>query len=283
MNAISLLRVGLLAAVLLTLRTSPAQGQDRPSKSRNIVYREAGTEKLKLDFYMPQTAAPASGYPLIVSIHGGGWETGNRFEDYIFREMTQRGFALASIDYRLSSEAKYPAQFEDVRAAVKWLVGNSASWHLDTNQFFAAGFSAGGHLALMLGLAQNPGDRTIKAVCALYPPTDLTTILPGKMRSETNNPVADLLGGPLTEKLALAREASPITYVRKDSVPVLLFHGDADNVVPLAQSQALSRAMKAAGAKCTLMVYPNQGHGFWLQNGDLAQVASFFEKSVKTE
>lgn len=252
-----------------------------PTNSRNIVYSEVGQHKLLLDLYLPETAAPTSGYPLVVSIHGGAWETGDRHGDFIFRELTQSGYALASIDYRLSSEAKYPAQLEDARAAVRWLLENSASWHLDTNRFFAAGFSAGGHLALMLGLAQKPGDRTIKAVCALYPPTDLTSILPERMRSESNNPVADLLGGPLTEKLDLAREASPITYVQKDSVPVLIYHGDADNVVPLAQSEALSRALKATGAKCTLMVYPHTGHGFWLQDSDLERVAKFFETSVK--
>jgi acetyl esterase/lipase len=234
-----------------------------------------------LDLYLPSSAAPTNGYPLVVSIHGGAWEVGDRHDDFIFREMTQWGYALASVDYRLCSEAKYPAQLEDVREATKWLAENSASWHIDTNRFFAAGFSAGGHLALMLGLAQKPGERAIKAVCALYPPTDLTTILPQRMRSDSNNPVADLLGAPLTEKLALAREASPITYVRKDSVPVLMYHGDSDNVVPLSQSEALNRAMKVVGAKCTLMVYPHQGHGFWLQDGDLARVAKFFEKSAK--
>jgi acetyl esterase/lipase len=216
---------------------------------------------------------------LVVSIHGGGWEAGDRHGDGVFSKLTEWGYALASIDYRLSTEAKYPAQLDDAREAVKWLGGHSASWHLDTNKFFAAGFSAGGHLALMLGLSQKPADRTIKAVCALYPPADLTTILPESMRSQRNNPVSELLGGALTEKLDLAREASPVTYVRKDSIPVLIYHGDADKTVPLAQSEALSAALKTAGAQCTLIIYPGQGHGFALENGALLQVAKFFEKS----
>jgi acetyl esterase/lipase len=259
----------------------PALAQERHSKFRNLAYREVGERQLMLDLYVPQTPAPAMGYPSVVSIHGGAWEAGDRYDDYIFRELTRHGYVIASIDYRLSTEAKYPAQLEDARGALKWLVENSPSWHLDTNKFFAAGFSAGGHLALMLGLTQKPGDRTIKAVCALYPPTDLTTMLPENMRAESNNPVADLLGGPVSKDLALAREASPITHVRKDSIPVLLYHGDADRVVPLAQSEALSKAMKAAGAQCRLFVYPHTGHGFWLNDADLAYVAKFFEKSAK--
>lgn len=195
--------------------------------------------------------------------------------------MTNRGFALASIDYRLANQAKYPAQIDDVRTAVRWLIDHADAYHFDTNHVFAVGASAGGHLSLLLGLSQKPGDRTIKAVCAFYPPIDLFSNVPTARRIETNNPVADLLGGPISERLALAREASPITYVRKDSVPVLIFHGDADALVPLAQSESLEAALKAAGAKCTLIVYRGYPHGFRPGDDALDQIAKFFEDSVK--
>jgi acetyl esterase/lipase len=181
----------------------------------------------------------------------------------------------------LSDEAKYPAQIDDVREAVKWLVEHSASYHFDTNKIFAIGVSAGGHLSLLLGLSQKPADRTIKAVCAFYPPSDLVAILPENMRDQTNNPVAELLGGPVSQKLALAREASPMTYVRKDSVPVLIYHGDADTLVPLAQSKSLDAALKAAGAQSTLILYKGQGHGFAPGDNALFQIANFFKNAVK--
>lgn len=269
----------LALVVVMSFCAFPNRGQ-QPS-SKDVLYREVGTQKLYLDVYTPRTPAPSTGYPLVISIHGGAWEMGDRHADALMRRLTYRGFALASVDYRLCSQAKYPAQIDDVRESVRWLEAHAASYNFDTNRIFATGFSAGGHLALLLGLSQKPGDRTVKAVCALYPPTDLVTILPVAMRSQTNNPVADLLGGPVSEKLALAREASPISYVGRDSVPVLIYHGDADTLVPLAQSQSLEAAMKAAGAKCTLIVCRGQGHGFAPSDYALYQIARFFQNAVE--
>lgn len=276
--------VVITAAATMLLPAAFVRGQGLQPSSKDILYSERGTNKLFLDIYSPRLAPPPAGFPLVVSIHGGAWEVGNRHGNANLRKfigLTDRGYALASIDYRLASQAKYPAQIDDVREAVKWLVKHAGGYHFDTNRIFAVGASAGGHLSLLLGLSQKPGDRTIKAVCAFYPPTDLVSIMPPAMRSDTNNPIAELLGGSLSDRLALAREASPMTYVRKDSVPVLIFHGDADKLVPVAQSQSLEVALKAAGANCTLIVHPGYPHGFRPGEDELDRIAKFFRDSVK--
>jgi acetyl esterase/lipase len=252
---------------------SSAQGQERPI-SKDLVYSTVGNSNRLLDVYYPQTPAPRAGYPLIVSIHGGAWEGADRHSDLILRKLTEHGFALASVDYRLSHEAVYPAQIDDVRESVHWLVANAASLHLDTNKIVATGISAGGHLALLLGLSQTTGDRTIKGVCALYGPTDLTKYADVK----GPNAVTRLLGGPITEKITLAKEASPLSYVSKNSVPVMLFHGEKDELVPVAQSIALDDAMKAAGAKSTLIIYQDRGHAFGLDDATVMEVGKFYER-----
>jgi acetyl esterase/lipase len=271
----------LLTAITMFVAAAFVGGQSQRPANKDILFSEPGTNKLFLDIYSPRFAHPLAGYPLVISIHGGAWELGDRHSDAALRKLTERGYALASIDYRLASQAKYPAQIDDVREAVSWLVKHAGEYHLDTNRIFAIGASAGGHLSLLLGLSQKPGDHMIKAVCAFYPPTDLVSIVPPARRGEADNPVADLLGGPISERLALAREASPITYVRKDSVPVLIFHGDADTLVPVAQSQSLETALKAAGANCTLIVNPGYPHGFGPGEATLDRIARFFRDSVK--
>jgi acetyl esterase/lipase len=271
----------LLAIVIgMSLSLAAVRG-DEQSVKKDIAYRTVGTHKLLLDIYYPQTAPPAAGYPLIISIHGGAWAYADRHNDLILRKLTDDGYALVSIDYRLSGEAKYPAQIDDTRAAVKWLVKHAATLHLDPEKMVVTGISAGGHLALLLALSQPPGDRAIKAVCALYGPADLIAILPPEQRSQNTNPVAALLGGPVAEELDLARAASPITYVSKDSVPVMLFHGAQDKLVPVKQSIDLDAALKAVGAQSTLIIYQDKGHAFGLDDEALHTVKNFFDRSLK--
>ncbi len=258
---------------------SLVHGEDQ-SSSRDLVYSTVAGRKLLLDIYYPTNPAPAAGFPLIISIHGGAWAYADRHNDLILRKLTNAGYALASIDYRVSGEAIYPAQVDDTRRAVKWLDEHANSLRIDTNKMVATGISAGGHLALLLGLSQPSGDRTIKAVCALYGPTDLITILPPEMRNQSTNAVAALLGGAVSNKLEFAREASPITYVREDSVPVLLFHGEKDALVPVAQSIALDSALRAAGAESTLVIYKDKGHAFGLDDAALLEVNKFYDRCL---
>jgi acetyl esterase/lipase len=273
------LRILLAIAITIIVPISLVHAEDQLTK-RDLVYKMVGAEKLLLDIYYPETAPPPAGYPLIVSIHGGAWAYADRHNDLILRKLTHDGYALASIDYRLSGEAKYPAQIDDARESVRWLEKNAATLNLDTNKIVATGISAGGHLALLLALSQPADDHTIKAVCALYGPSDLIAIVPLAHRGESTNAIAALLGGPVSENLTLAREASPITYVSKDSVPVMLFHGKKDKLVPVEQSIALDAALRSAGAKSTLIIYEDKGHAFGLDDEALLKVKDFYDRSL---
>jgi acetyl esterase/lipase len=269
----------LALAVVMGLTIPFARATDQFSK-RDLVFNRVAPRDLLLDIYYPKIPPPPAGYPLIVSIHGGAWAYADRYNDLNLLNLTSRGYALASIDYRLSGEAQYPAQIEDARQAVRWLVANADSLHVDTNKIVATGISAGGHLALLLGLSQPPGHHMIKAVCALYAPTDLLVLVPEELRDQSTNAVAVLLGGPVSQRLSLARDASPISYTRKGSIPIMLFHGEKDQIVPVAQSMALDAALKAVGAQSTLIVYKDKGHAFGLDDAALRKVGEFYERSL---
>jgi acetyl esterase/lipase len=263
--------------VAATIGISPANGT--PVK-RGLVYGQIGKLKLRLDLYYPKSPPPRNGYPLIICIHGGGWMIGNRGKDFFLRNLTKDGVALARIDYRLSGTAKYPAQIDDARNALAWLLKSAPVLQLDANRIGVFGVSAGGHLALLLGLSQPESSRSIKAICALYPPTDLIGIVPPEKRDRRHNAVAALLGAPVSERLALARAASPMTYVSREAPPVLLIHGDRDHLVPIEQSRMLEVALRKAGAESTLIICPGRGHGFSLRREILAEVADFFARNL---
>jgi dipeptidyl aminopeptidase/acylaminoacyl peptidase len=120
-------------------------------------------------------------------------------------------------------------------------------------------------------------------ITIVHGPTDLTTILPPEMRNKSTNVVAGLLGGPVSEEILLAREASPISYVSKDLIPTMLFHGEKDKLVSVAQSITLNAALKAAGAQSTLIIYTDKGHAFALSDATLLDVEKFFEQAFKDQ
>jgi acetyl esterase/lipase len=247
----------------------------RPGENnyRKVLFASPQGHKLYMDLYVPQTARPA---PVVVWIFGGSWKYGSNGYHLNLRDLTASGIAIASIQYRLSGTAKYPAQLEDCRAAVQWLRANGARYGIDPHRIGASGESAGGHLAALLGTVE--GAPSIRAVCALYPPTDLVAL--GRMY-ETPNHSSDidkLLGGPIEQKLTLAKEGSPVHHVTRSSPPFLIFHGADDTLVPLAQSQELQRRLTRAGVGSRLIVVPGKGHWFLLDRSQIAEVARFFQE-----
>jgi acetyl esterase/lipase len=229
-----------------------------------------------LDLFLP-AAQQNKDKPLhlVVWIHGGGWSMGNKSMGPFF-PLLMNGFAVASLNYRLTGEATFPAQIYDCKAAIRWLRAHGSEYNLDTAKIGVWGGSAGGHLVALLGtssgVAALEGDlgnskysSDVQAVCDWYGPADLTTILAqsqqvngGIPRPPSHGPVTKLLGGVDPEK---AKAASPITYVTAKAPPFLIVHGDKDNVVPLAQSQELEQALKKVGVEVTLEVIPGGGHG----------------------
>ncbi len=221
-------------------------------------------DRNKLDLYIPKSNKPV---PLLIWIHGGAWASGDKDEHNPTTEQLTRGYAVAAINYRYSTQAPFPAQIEDVKAAVRYLRANAKKYNLDPDAFGVWGGSAGGHLAALLGTTDNVTEfdtdsdkgvsSRVQCVIDLCGPTDLVKLSP----VETPYfPVTYLLGGDTREKKELAAKASPITQVTRTSAPFLIIHGDADEVVPVAQSELLADALKRAGVSCELMILKGAGH-----------------------
>jgi acetyl esterase/lipase len=250
---------------------APPPGLPEGARRRlNIPYVSNGGPRQTLDLYLP---ADGTNLPLIVWVHGGGWLEGDK-ENPPGLGMLKHGFALASLNYRLSQDAIFPAQLIDCKAAIRWLRAHAAENGIDPNRIGVWGASAGGHLVALLGTtgdlkefdqgANLDVSSRVQCVCDWFGPTDLAQI--AKESSDLkpdapDSPVYRLLGGPLSENLDKAERANPIHYITKDDPPFLIMHGDKDRVVPLEQSQFLADELKKAGVPVSFHIVPGGGHG----------------------
>ncbi len=234
---------------------------------RDLEYLPAGHARHKLDLYLPAPADRPS--PILVWIHGGGWQAGSK-ERCPAIPLVGQGCAVASINYRLSQHAVFPAQIEDCKAAVRWLRANAKKYHLDANHVGAWGSSAGGHLVALLGtsgdvkqLEGRAGNleqsSRVQCVVDFYGPTDFTKM--GSRHNAASSPEARLVGGPIQENKEKAAKANPITYVSQDDPPFLILHGEEDHVVPINQSELLDEALRKAGVESTFLRIAGNGHG----------------------
>ncbi|MEQ1859951.1 MAG: alpha/beta hydrolase [Chthoniobacteraceae bacterium] len=264
-----------LAAAVLT--GCAAYGPPRAGETihRNVVYADRDGRKLRLDLYVPARPRPA---PLVVWMHGGGWKYGHKGFNLQVRDLTREGFAVASVEYRLLGAGRWPAQLDDCRDAAAWLRQNGHTFGIDARRMGFAGESAGGHLAALLGAVEGRGK--IRAVCALYPPTDLVAMGERYSAFGRVSVFTQLFGGEIRDRRSAARAASPVTHVSRRSPPFLLYHGDSDALVPLSQSESLHRRLREAGVDSTLHVLPGRGHAFPLDDAQLAEVADFFRRRL---
>ncbi len=236
----------------------------------NIAYVPNGTERQTLDLYLPSTG---TNLPLIVWIHGGGWLEGSK-EKPPGLGFLKHGFAMASINYRFSQDAIFPAQLIDCKAAIRWLRAHALENGIDPGRIGVWGASAGGHLVALLGTTgdvkefdqgENLGvSSRVQAVCDWFGPTDFTqmTNYPSDIKHDApDSPEARLIGGPISKNIEKAERANPIHYITKDDPPFLIMHGDKDPAVPLEQSQLLADALQKAGVPVTFHVVPGGGHG----------------------
>ncbi len=263
---------------------------------RDVEYAKVGDKSLLLDIYKP--AVPAGKLPLVVWIHGGAWRGGSKnFCPQL--HLTERGYIVASIDYRLSQEAIFPAQIEDCKAAIRFLRANAAKYSINPDRIGVAGDSAGGHLVALLGASNSVKDvegkvgnnlntsSAVQCVVDFYGPTDMMKFKGQPVWPKTDDPkspLCQLIGGPLAEKQELVAKANPITYVSKNAPPFLIIHGNADNTVPFNQSELLVAALKQAGTDVTFEVVKNGGHGFNAEQSQRLKpiVEAFFEKNLKS-
>lgn len=248
------MRLLLLLAVAALAAAEPAA---------TCTYATVAGRGLQLDLHRPAAAAPL---PVAVWIHGGGWRSGARRDCRPALQLIARHprFAVASLDYRLTGEAPWPAQLDDCRAALRWLREHGAEHGLDGTRLAVMGSSAGGHLAAMLGTTAAESGVPVAAVVDWYGPADLASPSddPAIQRAiRPGAPIHALLGGTPQERPESARSASPVRFVDRADPPFLIIHGDADPVVPVAQSRALHAALAAAGAASELLEVPGGGHG----------------------
>ena len=268
----------LLGAVASAPRAfaEPQVVADGPQVRKGVTYRTVDDQALALDVAVPAGEGP---FPLIVFVHGGGWAGGNRasFEGEI-QEAARRGFVAATVSYRLSKTADdgtsvnpFPAALDDVTAAVDFLKAHAAEYRIDTDHVGITGDSAGGHLALLVGLMPppmsiscrldtTPPPNRVQAVVNLFGPTNLTT---GWDEVPQVRPLlVAFLGGSPTAQPQRYKAASPISYVRADAPPILTLHGTADPIVLVSQAKALDAALEKVGAPHEMLLLEGQGHGF---------------------
>ncbi|QFR01714.1 alpha/beta hydrolase [Streptomyces phaeolivaceus] len=240
-----------------------------------LVYAETlGFRPLRLDLYLPP-ATDAGPVPLVVFVHGGGWVRGDRkvltptfveWRPSPFELLAAEGFAVASVDYRLSGEARFPAQLEDLSAAMEWLAGHAEQYGYDADRTVLWGESAGAHLAMLLVLRD---DCRVRGLVDWYGPTDLGSVagVAGAAAALSSDPEdtreARLLGAPASSVPALVRDASPITHVRPGAPPFLVVHGTADTYVPFEQSATLVQALTDAGVDVRFQVVEGADH-LWM-------------------
>jgi acetyl esterase/lipase len=283
-----------LGVVPLTLfvwvvATSSA-GDPKVATTYDIVYNRAGDVDLKLDL-----ACPVEGtgpFPAIVVLYGGAWRTGNKWGNRpTLAEFARRGYVAIAPQYRHCPKYIFPAQVHDVKAAVRWLRTHAADYRVDVDHIGAMGYSAGGHLSLMLGVT-GPEDglegdvprgspsSKVQAVVNYFGPTDLSAPV---VSGFSKGLIRDFLGGLPSEKPELALKASPVTFVSRDDAAILTFHGTKDPLVPYDQANRLANAMARVGLEGRTELIADAGHGWYGQEmkRTMEQTYDFFEMHLR--
>jgi acetyl esterase/lipase len=259
---------------------------------RDLEYVPGGHERQKLDLFLPPHSEGSKALPLVVWVHGGAWMAGGK-ENCPVVSFLNHGFVVASINYRLSRHAIFPAQLEDCKAAIRFLRAGASPYNIDPNRIGVMGESAGGHLVALLGTTSDVNDfdkgpnlhvsSEVQAVCDYFGPTDFTKM--SDFESEIDHdapdsPESKLIGGPVQENHEACKKANPITYISKNDPPFLICHGDKDMTVPHNQSVLLNEALKKAGIDVKFHTVKGGGHGFRDAETDRI-VLMFFEKHLK--
>ena len=282
-------------------------GAALPPASRflDVRYGNGPAKSNLLDLYLPDRVAPGQMYPLVVWVHGGAWMAGDKLPAPQVPFLSH-GFVVASINYRLSQQAVYPAQIQDCKGAIRFLRAHARQYHIDPTRVGVFGASAGGHLVSLLGTTFGSTElegtvggnldqsSRVQAVCDWFGPTDLTQFADQARAAGISKttpgvaPIVQLFGGSLLDKKDLLRESNPVWYASKKSPstlpPFLIMHGDKDKMVPVAQSQLLADALKNTGASVDMRIIPGAGHGNGFDKPAITKtVLDFFEAKLKAK
>jgi acetyl esterase/lipase len=274
------------------------------SHLKNIDYVGADNPRQKLDLLLPKDKdtnknAAARKRPLVVFIHGGGWLSGRKEDGINVAKLiaSSGDYVAATINYRLSQEAAWPAQIHDCKAAIRFLRGKATEYGIDPNHIGVMGLSAGGQLVSLLGTSNDEPtlegslgkfekvSSRVQCVVNFFGPTDFLTFF-GKETSVDRLRQADMIArllGPKKEDAELrenARQASAVTWITKDDAPFFTAHGTEDTLVPYAQAEEIHSALSSAQVESYLVKMQGAGHGF--SNNDLNQrIKVFFDKCLR--
>lgn len=270
---------------------------DRVEIIRDVPYGDAKNNFQKVDIYLPKKRNSEKPLPVIALIHGGGWGGGTRlfFTNRACDYASTGDYAAVCIGYRLTGEAKWPAQIHDCKAAIRLIRARAKEWNLDPDRIGVLGGSAGGHLATLVAATGNvrtlDGDigpykdtsSAVKCLVNICGPCDLTQPITNhpRMAKPIAEMVAKLLGGEPADVPEIAREASPLTYVTKDMPPVITVHGTRDSFVDFKLSQRLDAALKAAGVKSYLVPMESVDHQFNASALTLGRVKQFLDMYLR--
>ena len=266
------------AAIFLLGNAAPALAQAPAALpiEKEIVYTKIDGVELKLDLCRPKGDGP---FPLVVCIHGGGWVGGNKTDVHpVLQALAQAGFVAASVQYRLAPTHQWPAQIEDCKCAVRHLRSRAKELNFDPQKVASLGFSAGGHLSLLLGLTdagdglegKGHNDQSSKVQCVVnyFGPTDFPTFtIPaeldkdGKIAPRIDDLLVKFLGTS-DRKAEVMKKVSPIRYIKKECPPILTLHGTLDPIVPVQQAKDLDAALQKAGVSHRLELVDKAGHGW---------------------
>lgn len=269
----------------------------------DVPYVADGDTAQRLDIYFPEKQ-PKESLPLIVHIHGGGWMGGSKYPCDV-RRMTAQGYVVASIEYRFSQKAKFPAQIQDCQAAIRWLRANAKRYHINAEKIGVIGGSAGGHLSALVGVTggkkvfptiggNEDQSDAVQCVCDIFGPKNFASVIEQAEKDKNvknifkfntpSDPYSELIGTKLSDESKTAA-VSPITYVDKNSPPTLILHGTHDALVPYAQSEEFEAAMKKNGASVWLQKFPGAGHGggAFGKPSVILLMKNFFDKYLKDE
>lgn len=264
-----------------------AKPPTKPEVVRDVTYADRGTIKLLADVFMPPGAGP---FPSVLVVHGGAWMIGNKSHmERVSNLLAEHGYSVVAINYRLAPQHPFPAQIEDCKTAVRWMRTNAAQYKIDPQHIAGYGYSAGGHLVALLGTTDpscglegadckpdSPASR-LQCVVAGGAPCDFRPL------PADNQRLAYWLGGSRAEKPEAYELASPVKFITKDDPPVFFFHGEADNLVPLASPKAMAEQLKAVGVPATLFTLPKAGHmDAYRDPGAPLEAIKFLDGQLKT-
>lgn len=281
------------AGLVLALGTAMSPAQAAPRVIKDVKFASVAGTDLALDLYLPESGKPTG---LLVWVHGGAWRAGSRASVEV-QGLTARGWAIASVDYRLSTVARFPAQVHDIKAAIRFLRAHAGEYGYPAGRFVVGGSSAGAHLAALVGVSNRNAElegtvgadaassSEVQAILSLYGASNLTTIL-GQSTPHGLNvrvPALELLLGATPEASPeLARQASPVFHVDASDPPLLLLHGDQDNQMPINQSHELAGAYEKLKLPVRFVVVHGAGHGgpAFTSDEQLGLIDTFLRQSL---